>query len=176
MTYKDELKSAMDELAIDPAAVFLGYNVKYGSQANGTLANAPARQLIETPVAENLMVGLAIGMSLDGWKPVVYIERFDFILNAIDAIVNHLDKLAFLSAGEFKPKVILRVLVGGKKHPLFTGPTHTQDFSTTLRGLLGFPVIQLLDGHRIKAAYRTAWQADHSTLLVEYRDLYGQQV
>ena len=66
----------------------------------GTLKDVPDDQKIETPVAENLMVGLAIGMSFEGFKPVVYFERHDFMLVAADAISNHIDKIERISHGE----------------------------------------------------------------------------
>ena len=52
------------------------------------------------------MVGLAIGMSFEGFKPVVYFERHDFMLVAADAIGNHVDKIERISHGEFKVPVI----------------------------------------------------------------------
>jgi pyruvate/2-oxoglutarate/acetoin dehydrogenase E1 component len=175
MSYKDELTRAMTLLGTDPEAVFIGYNVGCGGKANGTLASVPPERLLETPVAENLMLGLAIGMALDGRKPIVYYERFDFILNAMDAIVNHLDKIAMMSGGEFSPHIILRVLVGGVKNPLFTGPTHTQDFSDALRKLVSFPVVQLTAASAVLPAYKTAWEnlGQSSSMFVEYRDLYN---
>lgn len=177
MTYKDQLKQAMDFMAKDRKTVFIGYNVAFGSMAGGTLSDVPKEQLIETPVAENLMAGLALGMALDGWKPVVYIERCDFILNALDAIVNHADKIELMSDGEFKPKVIFRVVVGGRKNPLFTGPTHTQDFSSALRDLVRFPVNQLVAPRCVFDEYKTAFNGyDQSALMIEYRDLYNEQV
>lgn len=92
ITYKGELSRAMGQLATDPKVCFLGYGIKYG-RAMSTLSGVSEEQLIETPVAENLMVGLAIGLALKGRRPVVFIERCDFLLNALDAIVNHLDKI-----------------------------------------------------------------------------------
>jgi pyruvate/2-oxoglutarate/acetoin dehydrogenase E1 component len=175
MTYKESLTTSMDLLAMDPKTVFVGYNVRRGSMANGTLVNVPKKQLIETPVAENLMMGMAVGLSLEGFLPVVYFERFDFILNAMDAIINHLDKLAVLSTGQFKPKVIIRIVVGANA-PLFTGPTHTQDFTEALRKLVSFPVIQLASLHprdgQPTTIYGNALASPTSTAIVEYRELY----
>lgn len=171
--YKTALKSAMENLAKDPAVCFVGYGVKYGGKAAGSLANVNPEQLIETPVAENLMVGLAIGLSLAGRRPVVYIERMDFILNAMDAIVNHLDKIETMSRGQFKPAVILRVVVGNKKKPLYTGETHTQDFTEAMRKLVTFPVIKLEHAAQVEPCYRSArnaMEAGQSTMLVELKD------
>ena len=54
------------------------------------------------------MSGLAIGMCLEGFLPVIYFERHDFMLVAADAIVNHIDKIERISHGEFKVPVIMR--------------------------------------------------------------------
>ena len=65
MTYKDALTNAMSAIGSDPNSVFIGYNVGYGGLANGTLKGVPPERRIETPVAENLLVGMAIGMALE---------------------------------------------------------------------------------------------------------------
>ena len=172
MTYKDAIRTSMEILAEDPKTLFIGYNVKYGSKANGTLVNIPDNQLIETPVAENLIVSMAIGLSLEGFKPVVYIERFDFVIHAADAIVNHLDKIKQMSHGEFDPRVIIRTVVGNKANPLFTGATHTQNFSKAFREMCDMPVIELpLRADDIITIYN----ADESCLIVEDKDLYTEQ-
>src|SRR5262249_20330 len=106
ISYKNELTEAMERLAEDPLIRFIGYGVKIGGRAMGTLANVSDSQLIEMPVAESLMVSFAIGLSLKGLKPVVFIERFDFICNAMDAIINHLDKISEISHREFNPTMI----------------------------------------------------------------------
>lgn len=172
-SYKTELTAAMESLAGDPLVRFIGYGVKVGGRAMGTLVNCPDSCLVEMPVAENLMIGFAIGLALKGLKPVVFIERFDFILNALDAIVNHLDKIETISRGEFKPTMILRIVVGNRMKPLFTGETHTQDFTDALRNLVTFPVRRLLEPHEIRTEYRIAhnFLSTHSTALIEYKDL-----
>ncbi len=172
LSYKDELTKAMEFLAQDPLVRFVGYGVKIGGRAGGTLKNIPDWQLVETPVAENLMAGAA-ATSLLGFKPVVFFERFDFVLNAMDGIVNHLDKMNPLSHGEFKPTMILRIVVGNSRKPLFTGKTHTQDFSVALRALVSFPVVQLQDAGMIVPMYKATRDnfEQHSSALIEYKDL-----
>jgi hypothetical protein len=92
--------------------------------------------------------------------------------------VNHLDKIERLSGGEFNPHIIVRVVVGGHIKPLFTGPTHTQDFYRAIRELVDFPVIRLGHVSAVDGSYHRSFQylGSHSTLLLEYRDLYDQQV
>jgi pyruvate/2-oxoglutarate/acetoin dehydrogenase E1 component len=172
LSYKSELTAAMESLAADPLVRFVGYGVRIGGRAMGTLKNVADSQLIEMPVAENLMVGFAIGLALKGLKPVVFIERFDFILNAMDAVVNHLDKIRHISRGEFSPAVILRIVIGNRQKPLFTGETHTQNFAAALTTMVNFPVVSLNYAHEIQPAYQEAHQrlSDQSTALIESKD------
>jgi len=172
VTYKKELQRAMEMIGNNDRAIFIGYNVKYGSRANGTLTNINEDQLIETPVAENLMVGLAIGMSLENYIPIVFFERFDFILNAMDAIINHLDKIKELSEGKFEPKVIIRVVVGNKKKPLFSGATHNQNFIKAMRFLVNMKIEELTHENEIFSIYKSALNSKHSSIIIEYKDLY----
>jgi len=173
-TYKDELTRAMDFLGRQENMRFVGYNVKYGSKANGTLVNVPTDTLIETPVAENLVAGLGIGYALRGHPVLTWIERFDFMLNAFDAIINHADKINQLSEGEFSPNVIFRTIVGSKKKPLFTGATHVQDFSDQLQTMVDFPVVRLVDPKLVYLQYERAFSnlSTQSAVMVEYRELY----
>jgi pyruvate/2-oxoglutarate/acetoin dehydrogenase E1 component len=173
MTYKQALTEANTALAQDPRTIFLGYGITK-THALGTLKYVPPAQLLEMPVAENLMAGAAIGLSLAGRLPVLYIERCDFLLNAMDAIVNHLNAIPITSKGEFSPAVILRVVVGNKEKPLYTGHTHTQDFSEALRSMVNFPVWTLRDADRVSSFYGYAQREQArgiSTALFEYKDI-----
>lgn len=171
--YKAALIEANTRLGNNPKARFIGYGLQKG-RALGTLKNISAEQIIEMPVAENLMMGMAIGLSIKGYLPIVFIERMDFLLNALDAIVNHLDKIDTLSGGEFKPACVIRCVVGNKNKPLYTGATHVQDFSSSLKEMISFPVLQLLEVNDIDEAYGLAAkniEIGVSTILVEYKDL-----
>lgn len=166
-------------LASEPRVVFCGYNVcNSGGSAGGSIKDISEERRWEFPLAENLMLGACIGISLDGLIPVCWLERFDFATCFMDALVNHLDKLTTLSEGQHKPAVIIRVCVGNKAAPLFTGPTHTQDFTDALRKMVSFNVIPLKFTETIRTQYDLALKAARmgvSTMLVEYKDLYSQE-
>ena len=171
MSYKDELTKANTQLALDPKTRFIGYGLMKG-RALGTLKFVPDTQIIETPVAENLMMGMAIGMALTGLKPVVFIERMDFLMNAMDALVNHLDKIKDISHGEFDPKVIIRCIVGNTKKPLYTGATHIQNFGSPLVEILQNISIYDVDApDYVEGIYRIAMERSNSAILIEYKDL-----
>ena len=171
MKYKDAVKQSMEMLARDEKTVFIGYNITRGSRAYGTLNNIPLEKCLETPVAENLMAGLSIGMSLEGYNPVLIFERQDFMLNALDALVNHLDKIESLSKGEFIPKVIVRAIVGSKK-PINPGPQHMQDFSKFFKEFLHFPVYDSQTSQEVIDNYIEALASKRPSMMIERKDLY----
>jgi pyruvate/2-oxoglutarate/acetoin dehydrogenase E1 component len=173
LSYKEALIEANTSIAKNHKVQYIGYGLVKG-RGLGTLKNISLEQIIEMPVAENLMVGFAIGLALKGYLPIVFIERMDFLMNAMDAIVNHLDKLRKKSKNEFSPAIIIRCIVGNKNKPLYTGITHTQDFSDALRLMVSFPVIQIKEVGDIEDSYKQAAENvanGISTILVEYKDL-----
>lgn len=177
MTYRDCLTDSMTWLGGQPDTWVVGYNTKY-SMAGGSLSGFPNDRIIEMPLAEALMTGVAIGMGLDGAIPVLWFERMDFTTLAMDQLVNHLDKLKKLSSGQHAPAVIIRCCVGNKNTPLLTGPTHCQDFSRAFREMVDFPVVQLKWSSSIMLEYQKAYERAKieriSTMLVEYKDLMNQ--
>ena len=169
ISYKEAMNLAMKELG-DEGAIFIGYNVAKGD-AMGTLKEVSAEQKLETPVAENLMSGLAIGMSFEEFLPVIYFERHDFMMVAMDAIVNHVDKIERISHGEFKVPVIIRAVTadGG---PFYSGITHSQDFTEVLKAAVTFPVSDPKNGKEILEAFRNARDSKRPAIIVERKSRY----
>jgi len=169
LSYKNAVEVAMTELG-NQGAIFIGYNVARGD-AMGTLKNVSSDQKLETPVAENLMSGLAIGMSFEGFLPVIYFERHDFILVAMDAIVNHIDKIERISHGEYKVPIVIRA-VTADAGPFYSGITHSQDFTKMLREAVSFPVIDPVDGKDILSAFRGAVNSERPVIVIERKSRY----
>lgn len=172
--YKDELAKAMNLLAVDDRVLFLGQSVKYAGQTmTPTLRDVPASKKLELPIMEDAQLGLSIGLSLEGFVPVSLFSRFDFLILACNQLVNHLDKIEELSRGHFKPKVIIRTIVGSTK-PLYPGPQHCQDHTEGLRRMLtNVDVVKLTMASEIVPAYTRALEREGSTLLVEEADRYN---
>lgn len=172
MNYGEAVKKSMEMLAQKEEVIFLGYNISFGSKAYGTLKDIPREKKIETPVAENLMSGLAIGLSLEGFKPVLFFERHDFMLVALDSIVNHLDKIEEMSKGRFKTPVIIRASIGSTK-PIDPGPQHKQDFSDAFKKMIKFPIIEPKTPSEVLEAYRFASESNKPVMIIERKDLFG---
>lgn len=172
LTYRQALAQSMTTLGRDPLFRVCGYGLKVGHEKS-SFAGVPVEKLQEFTVAEGLMTSAAIGMSLTGLKPLVFIERADFLWNAMDAIVNHLDACATISRGEYNPTMILRIVVGNKLNPLFTGHTHTQNNAEALKRAVRFPVWTVRTAEEVLAAYEMAAKNLHlhSTAIYEMKDL-----
>jgi hypothetical protein len=168
-SYKDAMIESMTHLG-KLGAIFIGYNVKYGN-AIGTLKNVPDDQKLETPVAENLMAGLAIGMSFEGFLPVLYYERHDFMMVAADAIINHIDKIERISHGEFKCPIIIRA-VTADAGPFYSGITHSQDFTEVFRRAVSFPVLDPVNGAGVTSCLLAARRSGKPCMIIERKSRY----
>lgn len=171
MTYKEETKKAMNLLAEDPRTIFIGQGVLYpGHGMFASLEDIPDNRKIELPVIEDTQLGLCIGMSLSGFVPVSIFPRMDFLILAMNQLINHLDKIEEMSCGQFKPKVIIRTAVGSKI-PLNPGPQHSQDHTEMLKAcLININVVKLERVEDIIPAYRKALESLRSTILIEVVD------
>ena len=131
--------------------------------------NIPRERRIEMPVAENLQLGISTGLALTGYVPVSVFPRWNFLLLAGDQLVNHLDKLALITEGQYKPKVIIRVAVGVRK-PVDPQEQHVGDFTEGFQKMVRtVNIIKLNTADEIMPAYIKAYErADGiSTILVE---------
>ena len=155
-------------------SVFIGYNTRYGGGMYGTLKGVAESQLLETPVCENLMMSMAFGMALEGYRPVVCFERHDFLLLALDALVNHIDKMPWISGEQYRLPIIIRAIVGAKE-PLNPGPQHTQDYTRALRDMLHHTeVYEPMSLWGLKRAWveLPGKTLSGAVVIIEYKDRY----
>jgi len=169
-TYLSELNKAMLMVAKNPKALFIGQAVAYpGQAAFKTFDGIPMEQRIEMPVAEDFQMGFCTGLALQGYLPVSFYPRWDFLLLALNQLVNHLDKLPHMG---WRPKVIIRTAVGRRK-PLDPGPQHSQDYTKPLRMMLySIPVVKASKSEDIIPAYKGALENEGPTVIVEDMEAY----
>jgi pyruvate/2-oxoglutarate/acetoin dehydrogenase E1 component len=174
MKYKEELDRAMEWLATKSNTVFMGQAIGFSGHAiSNTMAQVPQDKRIELPVFEELQMGIATGMALEGWVPVTCYPRFDFFILGLNQLVNHLDKIQDMSQGDMKPKVIIRVAVGSKL-PFSAGPQHTQNHTEAMRKMLTeVNVVELIEPEQIFDVFVDAYNSDKSTLIIEHSEYYG---
>lgn len=174
MNYYAEIRRAMKLLAEDDRVIFIGQSTLHPDVTPlfESLEDVPLLKRIELPVIEDCQMGISTGLALEGFIPVSIYPRIDFLILATNQLVNHLDKIEKMSCGRFKPKVIIRALVGSTK-PLYPGPQHCQDHTRALRCLLpNINVVELTSAEEIVSAYRRALESEKSSILIEMMDLY----
>ncbi len=172
MKYSQAIKKSMETLAQDSKTLFVGYNLIHGSKAYGSLKDIPIEKIIEMPVAESLMSGLSTGLAIEGFKPVLIFERQDFMLNALDGLVNHLDKLNELSCGQYNPPVIVRAIVGSQ-NPINPGPQHIQDFTNSFKKMFKMPLYDPKNSKEVLNCYNLAKNTKSPMMIIERRDFYN---
>jgi pyruvate/2-oxoglutarate/acetoin dehydrogenase E1 component len=168
----------MEFLATDPRVVFLGQAVACpGTAMSNTLRDVPATRLVELPVDEELQMGMCNGLALAGLVPVSIFPRWNFLLLAVNQLVNHLDKFPLISNGGYRPKVIIRTGIGSER-PLHPQHQHVGDFTEAFRLMCGnLDILRLDEPADIFPAYQKALERTDgkSTLLVEYGDYYTEK-
>ncbi len=163
--FKQAVNDAMITLAEDERTIFVGQSVKFdGAAIFDSLQGIQQYKRLEFPVVENLQLGYCTGLSLTGKIPICIYPRMDFMLLAMDAIVNHLDKLPLYG---WKPKVIIRTTVG-QKQPLDAGPQHTNDYTRPFQLMLqNVRCTQVRTPDEVTDAYQRAMDFPGSSLIVE---------
>lgn len=164
-SFDDAINAEMRKLAELPNTLFIGQSIRYdGAAIYNSLDGVPMSRRVEFPVAEEFQMGYCIGQSLSGLLPICIYPRIDFMLLAMNQLVNHLDKLPLY---EWTPKVIIRTTVG-KKNPLDAGPQHTQNHTKEIRGMLrSVSVIEVMEPRDVPIAYAFARDNRLSTLIIE---------
>lgn len=154
-----------------PRSIFMGQAVACkGTAMTNTFRDVPKVKLLEMPVTEDMQLGMAIGMSLNGLLPVCCYPRINFLLLAMNQLVLHLDKLPLYS--DYRPKVIIRTGIATST-PMDPGPQHLGDFTSEFRGMLKTVYVERLwHAQDIIPAYVDALAAEHSTLMVEELGMY----
>lgn len=157
---------AMTWLGEQPDVIFLGQGVGCsGTKMSADFEGVPAEKRLEMPVAEELQIGISIGLALEGFVPVSVFPRINFLWRAADQLINHLDKLPLYS--DYRPKVIIRTAIGSKT-PLDAGPQHTGDPAAALALLLDTVLIdRIYNPAGAVSLYRNVYARTESTIIVE---------
>ena len=174
MTYKEKLSEAMHELARNEKVLFIGQGLFDDDCFYGTLNGIKRSKMLEMPCAEILSTGVAIGLALTGWIPVLLFQRMDFMLLASDQILNHAALFERMSGGKIKVPMIIRACVGSQDMKFDVGDQHRKDFSSLFEGYIGVLRLTketLLDNKESLAEYLLGYGKPIMT--VEYKDSYG---
>lgn len=175
MKYIDEVNKGMRYLNTNPNTIFVGQAIEYkGTALTHQVEDFPSHKKLEFPVAEEFQAGFVLGLALEGYIPVSMYPRMNFIILAMNQIVNHLDKWDAMSMGQSKPKVIMKTVVGSK-YPLDPGHQHKANFTRAFKNsCTNINVVELVYPQQIFNQYKKALDREDgvSTLIIEHGDFY----
>lgn len=168
--YCEAIHQEMLRLYKIPNTIFLGQQVAV-TNFYGLLTGIPKEKRLEYPVAEEMQLGMSIGMALEGYLPISIYQRFDFLPRAMDALVNHLNIIKELSHKIFNPKIIIFTTVGSS-NPLDVGPQHKKDLTWGFKILLNnINVMNPKTDKEVKKSFKIAHISTNSSLIIIYQDL-----
>ena len=161
------------EMERDDRVVVLGEDVgKVGGVfrvTEGLQEKFGEERVIDTPLAENGIIGTAIGMALYGLKPVPEIQFVDFIYPAFDQIVSELAKFRYRSGGQYATPVVVRSPYGGG---IKGGHYHSQSPETLFVHTAGLQVVIPSTPADAKGLLTSAIRGDDPVIFLEPKRLY----
>jgi len=156
--------------ARDPSVLLFAEGVADPSSIYGTTKNLAQtygnERLIEMPVAENGLCGVAIGAAMMGKRPVISFHRVEFALLAMEQFVNNAAKGHYISNGRHKVPVVLRVVVG---RGWGQGPEHSQSLETLFAYIPGLKVVMPTYPEDAKGMMIAAVEDDNPVIMIEHR-------
>jgi pyruvate dehydrogenase E1 component beta subunit len=126
-------------------------------------------RVIDTPLAEGGIIGTAIGMAMNGLRPVPEIQFSDFIYPAFDQIVNELAKLRYRSGGQFSAPVVIRTPSGGG---IKGGHYHSQSPESYFVHTAGLKVLMPSNPYDAKGLLLSALRQDDPVIFFEPKRVY----
>jgi len=167
---QDALRVALRE---DDRVVVLGEDVGRNGGVfrvtEGLQAEFGAARVADTPLAENGIVGGAIGMALYGMRPIAEIQFVDFIYPAFDQIVSELAKMRWRSAGQYAAPVIVRAPYGGG---IKGGLYHSQSPEAYFCHTAGLTVVIPSTPSDAKGLLLAALEGEDPVIFLEPKRLY----
>lgn len=178
LKYAEAIRSALNaELDADERVVILGEEVGalggVFTVTQGLQERYGADRVMDSPIAENALVGWAIGAAAEGMRPVVEIMFSDFVLLALDQIINLAAKLRFMSNGQFSVPLVIRMPGGGGTNH---GPQHSQSLESLLAQVPGLVVAMPSTASDAYWMLREAIALDDPVIFLENKYLYFRSI
>jgi acetoin:2,6-dichlorophenolindophenol oxidoreductase subunit beta len=172
-TYLDAIRFALaEEMRRDASIYVFGEDVALGGPfgvTRGLAKEFGANRIVNTPISEGTVMGLAIGAATAGLRPVVEIMFIDFITLAMDQLINHAAKLHYMSGGQLRIPLTVRVQCGISGT---MGAHHSQSLEAWLAHVPGLKVVMPANPADAKGLLKAAIRDDNPVVFVEHRGLY----
>ncbi len=177
ITYKQALKEAIREEMQNDEKVFLfGEDVAVHGGAffvtTDLLSEFGPKRVLDTPISEIAIVGLAIGSSIIGLRPIAEIMFDDFLCVAMDQIVNQMSKIRYMSGGQLTLPLVIRTAMGAG---LSAAAQHSQCLEAIFMHIPGIKIIVPSTPYDIKGLLKSAIREDNPVMCFEHLLLYTNE-
>ena len=175
----DALNHAIEEeMAFDEQVVVFGQDVAHGKGGVfGVTRHLTTKfgkeRCFNSPLAESSIIGIAMGMSLAGHRPVVEIQFADYMWTGVNQLINELASLYYRANGEWQCPVVIRMPYGGY---IQGGPYHSQSIEAHLCHAPGLKVVIPSNAADAKRLLKTAVRDPNPVVFLEHKALYRQRV
>ncbi len=176
LSYVDAVREATAlEMERDPAVILFGLDVDdpkaIQGTARGLLERFGAERVFGTPLSEDAMTGTAIGMALAGLRPIHVHIRMDFLMLAMNQLVNVAAKSRYMYGGQVSVPLVVRAMIGKSWGQ---GAQHSQGLHSFFMHVPGLKVVAPSTPHDAKGCLIAAVRDDNPVLYVEHRLLHFQ--
>jgi len=174
MTYREALRLALrEELERDPTVFLMGEEIgifqgSYKVTA-GLYDDFGPERIMETPISEEGFVGAAVGAAMSGQRPVVEIMTINFILVAMDQVVNHAAKVRYMFGGKVGCPLVIRTPNGAGNQ---LTAQHSQSFEGWFANVPGLKVVAPATPADARGLLKAAIRDDDPVVVVENLQLY----
>ncbi len=173
-SYVDALRDgALQEMERDPSVVCFGLDVDDPKAIQGTTRGLAEKfgpeRVFGTPLAEDAMTGVAIGMALAGLRPIHVHIRMDFLLLAMNQLVNIAAKSHYMYGGHVSVPIVVRSMIGKSWGQ---GAQHSQGLYSFFMHVPGLKVAAPTNPHDAKGCLIAAIRDDNPVMMIEHRLLY----
>jgi pyruvate dehydrogenase E1 component beta subunit len=174
MKYREALRAALEEeMERDPSVFCIGEGIgeRGGSYkvTEGLIARFGPGRVIDTPLSEAGFVGVGVGAAIAGQRPVVEMLFVDFLLLAMDQVVNQAAKYRFMSGGEGRVPLVIRTQ-GGAGNSL--AGQHSQSLEALYHHIPGLKVVMPATPRDAKGLLTAAIRDDDPVIFIEHKLLY----
>jgi pyruvate/2-oxoglutarate/acetoin dehydrogenase E1 component len=128
-------------------------------------------RVLTTPISEASLFGVAAGMALRGYRPILEIMFGDFVALGFDQILNGIGKFREMFDDQVRLPLVVRTPMGGRRG---YGPTHSQSLEKFLLGVPGITVVAASECHDLRALLTDAVADDDPVFFIENKLMYGR--
>lgn len=173
--YRDAVREALDEeMARDPMVMMIGEDIGVGDGtwrcSKGLYEKYGDLRMKDSPISESGIVGMGIGMALTGMRPIVEIMFSDFMLVAMDQIVNQMAKVCYMSGGQKNVPMVIRTTIGAGRA---AAAQHSQNLNAVIAHFPGSKIVIPSDAYTAKGLLKSAIRDNNPVIVVEHRKHYS---